>query len=144
MSNLAVGTTLMMGNVYLPSMVGVITRPTPTQYVVRLDDGNECRVRKTDMRVVGGDLRTFRVVAAEDVASEREQHRRDRAMMSALFASLCRIESMCRTLIPGRLWRDTQQAEDVIRRKSKVDIKMATEQINECAATLSKLNGEEV
>lgn len=68
-----IGATVTLGRSYLPTSTGTITRSTPTQWVVAMDDGREARLRRDTMAEIGsGCISAYRIVDASEVEAERE------------------------------------------------------------------------
>ena len=136
-----IGATVTLGRSYLPTSTGTITRSTPTQWVVEMDDGREARLRRDTMAEVGsGCISAYRIIDASDVAGERETYHRDARRMNDLHAANIDLLHALDKLRPGYGRRLGDIADD-IRRKTVVDIELATRQILECADTLRKLVG---
>ena len=135
-----IGATVTLGRSYHPTSTGTITRSTPTQWVVKMDDGREARLRRDTMKELGSGLIPYRIVDESDVAAERDAYRRDVARMEVLHLANAELMRALDRLRPG-YGRRIGDISDDIRRNTRIGIEVATRQILDCADALRKLVG---
>ena len=136
-----IGERVMHGDRYNSSTAGTIIRSTPTQWVVRMDNERECRLRRDTMiEICSGHVTPYRIIPESRVAAGRERCRDDEAKMNALQDAHCELWHAMEKMRPV-YGMSRSDIADIIRRKTLVDIELATKQILECANTLRKLVG---